>query len=454
MIDTVKQRIDDVEHWELLTLMVLTGASILLLYTIGLAMVWPLFAALDFGVFVVIGLFVAGVIATVQYWLAMERNRELGRELTKEEAPAIHESAASLAADLGIEKPELRVIEDETPNAFAAGRPSAGIVFFHTGLLATMSDDEVEAILAHESAHLKNRDSMVLVLANAVRRLMRRGTWVAAKIAVYMGVLLALALRQEDETEAEARRRIRRQRILVFGLTAFVSGLVMVFSRALSRYREYVADLTAARAIGDPKPMVSALHTLDDVTEGGRTVANDEAAPLYVINSIEGRLAPLFNTHPDVEKRIDVVESAFDTETESSALATGAVLGRFTRFGLAGAPAIIVGTGVGYVLLAGLELAGVSAFSVFGSGVGLFVGVVVALALIASLVLFPWAMLFADGGTAKLGFAAVVLVLLLLFGGSLPDVPLVRYLDPVAYLGLMVVSGLHLRKVVEEIRAR
>lgn len=454
MIDDIQERIESVDHWELLTLMVLTFTAIITLYTIGLLFVRPVFAHVDFHLFLTAGFVIAMGIAGIQYWQSMHQMRQRGDELTRNDVPELHDAAQQIADEMGIKKPELRVIDNETPNAFATGRRSDGIVFFHSGLLETLPQEEIEAILAHELAHLQKCDAPVMQLANAVRRLMMRGAWIAGIIFV---TVAAAIVSDENETKRQVRRRQRRQQRLVAVITTFVSGLVLLFSRSLSRYREYVADLTAAKAIDDPQQMSNALQSLDTMTQGGHEVSNTDTPSLYIVNDVQGRLARLFETHPSMEKRIDVLESEFETETATpSPTDVGPVLGRFTKFGLVAAPMVLLAIGLGTIILAITEylIGGVMA-SLEGSGpIGAIILLVVFLAWIASLTSFPWAMLFADGGSPVLGFASVVFVILFLFGSViLPDVLLLKNINDLAYIGLMAVAAVQTKRVINEVQS-
>lgn len=450
----IRNRLQSVEHWELLALMLLTSTAIVTLYMIGLLIVRPFVPIANSGLYVLAGVGVALLILWVQYWRDMRRQRQRGTELTPEQAPELHRAAERLSTEMGIEKPELRILDREIPNALAVGRRSDGIVFFHTGLLEVMDRDETEAILAHELAHLKNRDSLVMQMAEIVRRMLRRGAWACAWFVVLIASIIAAAV-DENQTKRQREKMARRQAMIVAAITGFVSGLVLVFSRTLSRNREYIADLTAAEATNKPAAMQSALRSLDDATSGGEAVPNDGAAALYILNDVGARFGRLFDTHPSIEKRIEVLESDYGTDDEPTrAYDEGATLGSFTKFGLTGAPTLIVASGVGYGVFTLLELIGVAGSGGSGSAWSGLLAVLIALSLLASFVAFPWAMLFGDGGTPALGFAAVALLLVFFFGGSLVEgLSIGAYVMALAYAGLVAVAALHLRDVIADWRA-
>lgn len=447
MIADVRHRIESVEHWELLALMVLTVTAVMTLYLVGLLLVRPFVPIESIGVYLLVGIGVAAVLVGFNYWLNMRYQRQRGRELRSEEAPDLHEAAERLAAEMDIEKPQLRVIDEEPPNAYAVGRRTDGIVFFNTAILETLDDEELEAVLAHELAHLEARDVVVMQVAENVRRLLRWGAMIFAVIMAYLAAMIAAAM-SENQTAREQQRIARRRDKIIVAITGFVSVLVLVFSRALSRNREYIADLRAAETTGNPEAVTSALRKIDAAGDGGTAVPNDDAASLYILNDVEARLDRLFGTHPSTERRIDVVESDFETDDEPSrAYEAGSTLGSFTTFGLTAAPALIV--------LWGLVLLSVGLFdlSLGGGALEGVLAIAIVLSLLASLIAFPWAMLFGEGGTPLLGFVSVVLTVLFLFGGIVGDLAFGIPAGLVAFVGLMAVAGVQIQRVLTDWRA-
>jgi heat shock protein HtpX len=208
----------------------------------------------------------------------------------------------SIAAGLPV-TPELRVVEDPAPNAFATGlRAEKSFVGVTTGLLRTMPRRELEAVIAHEVAHVRNRDTYLMTMA-----------------AVFVGVIALLA---DLGFRALAYGGGRRQGPLV--VVAAVLGFVlapyaaMLLRLVLSRRREYLADATAAELLNDPEAMALALRRLRDdpttVAHADASVAHlwieSPADRLDTQRSGELRLASWFNTHPPIEARIAALEQA------------------------------------------------------------------------------------------------------------------------------------------------
>lgn len=215
------------------------------------------------------------------------------QEVSPAEAPALHSVVEELAVRAGIPKPKVYLIPDAQPNAFATGRnPEKGVVAVTEGLLRLMGEREVRGVLAHEIAHIKNRDILVASVA----------AMFAAAIGHLAHVLTFSALfggRSEDEGEGAGGGGL-----LAMLVAPIAATLVQL---AISRSREYLADETAARITGDPEGLASALERLE--VAAGRIPAEAAApatASLYIVNPLAGAssLANLFSTHPPIPRRV------------------------------------------------------------------------------------------------------------------------------------------------------
>jgi len=197
------------------------------------------------------------------------------RELPIGESPALHSTVERLAAIAGVAKPKLYLLDDGLPRALAAGRGIRGSVLgLSTGLLTATSPAELEAVLAHELAHVRHRDvvvqTSVVVLAATFPELTRIGRW------------------------------FQRALLFVFGPLAATFVHLM-----LSPKREYLADAAAASICGSPHPMADALVRLDQTSELVSFRGSPATEPLYTINPfLEEGLAALFVTHPPVGERV------------------------------------------------------------------------------------------------------------------------------------------------------
>ncbi|MBB5692056.1 zinc metalloprotease HtpX [Muricoccus pecuniae] len=205
------------------------------------------------------------------------------------ENPRLHALVAGLAARAGLPMPALYLIHEDQPNAFATGRsPDHSAVAVTTGLLAMMPEEEVAGVVAHELAHIRNRDTLIMTmtagLAGAIGMLAQFGGLFGNRDRNNplggIGALLA---------------------IIVAPLAA------MLVQMAISRSREYEADRLGAEIAGHPRGLANALQRL----EAGRGLpnlaaeANPAAAHLFIVNPLSGaRMDNLFSTHPSTENRV------------------------------------------------------------------------------------------------------------------------------------------------------
>ena len=222
------------------------------------------------------------------------------REVSPQEAPELHDMVARLAAMADIPKPRVAVVPTPVPNAFATGRsPRHAVVAVTSGLMERLNRGELEAVLAHEIAHIRHRDVAIITIASffatvaafLVRQMMWLGLW-----GVPMG-----DRRDDRHSGAGAWIVIYLVSLLVY----FVSFLLI---RALSRYREYAADRGAAYLTGAPSNLASALMKISGVMQRIPTQDLRQAEALnafFIIPMVRGSaIAELFSTHPSLENRL------------------------------------------------------------------------------------------------------------------------------------------------------
>jgi heat shock protein HtpX len=212
--------------------------------------------------------------------------------LDRSEAPGLHDTVARLAQQAGLPMPQLYVIPDEAPNAFATGRdPEHGVVAVTQGLLRLMNKEELEGVLAHELGHIKNRDILISTI-----------------VATMAGAIMFLASMARFTAIFGGRgNQGGGPGILgVIIMSILAPMAAMVVQMAVSRSREYLADATAAQVTGRPQGLASALAKLGEYTRRGATVdANPSTAHMFIVNPLSGRqFASLFSTHPPLEERI------------------------------------------------------------------------------------------------------------------------------------------------------
>ncbi|PIE57165.1 MAG: protease HtpX [Desulfobulbus propionicus] len=226
------------------------------------------------------------------YWnsdkMALRMNR--AREVSEGEAPALHQIIASLANRAEIPKPRVYVIDNATPNAFATGRnPDHAAVAVTTGILRILNREELKGVIAHELAHIKNRDilisSIAAMLAGAISYLASMAQW-----AMIFGG------RSDDDN---GNPFVALAMMIVAPLAA------SIIQMAISRSREYVADATGARICGQPRALASALEKLANLNSRQPMDVNPATAQMYIVNPLRGTsIARLFSTHPPMEERI------------------------------------------------------------------------------------------------------------------------------------------------------
>jgi heat shock protein HtpX len=209
--------------------------------------------------------------------------------VTEAEAPQLYRMTADLAARANMPMPALYVIHEDQPNAFATGRsPERGAVAVNTGLLDLMNQQEVAGVIAHELAHIKNRDTLIMA--------------VTATLAGAIGFLAQFGMML-------GRGRENRPNPIAMILMMILAPLAaMLVQMAISRAREYEADAEGARICGDPSWLANGLAKLERGKIGhvNQTAeANPGSAHMFIINPLSGlRMDRLFATHPPTEERI------------------------------------------------------------------------------------------------------------------------------------------------------
>ena len=226
-----------------------------------------------------------GIQYKVGKWAAL---RSVGAEdMPEDRYSEIHDRVESLSRDMGIKKPRLMVAEMGVPNAVAVGRKGNGTVVVSTELIALLERDELEGVLAHELAHIANRDVVMMVLGQGIAS-------VVAIVAQYVVLLTG------DNDIADF--------FLAIIVGQIVQMLVMVFVLAISRYREYVADSDAAQHVGSD-PMARALEKISQGNQGRQddSKMDEQVGALCIFGDERGVLATLLSTHPPIEKRIQAL---------------------------------------------------------------------------------------------------------------------------------------------------
>ncbi len=221
--------------------------------------------------------------------LALKMSR--ARPLEPGEARDLAADVEDLAQRARIPVPRLYLIPSQQPNAFATGRsPKHSAVAVTEGLLALMPRDQVRGVIAHELAHIKNRDVLVTTIA----------AMIGAAISAVAHFLQFQWLFGGDDDDSP----LGIVGTLAAVLIAPIAAMLLQF--AVSRQREYLADATAAELLGTGRPLADALGTLQRGVEVLPMEVNPATASLYIVNPLTGGgMSALFSTHPPIAARIE-----------------------------------------------------------------------------------------------------------------------------------------------------
>ncbi len=230
------------------------------------------------------------------YWFSdkMALKMSGAQEVSATEAPDLHRMVATLATRANLPKPRVYVIHQNTPNAFATGRnPDHAAVAVTSGLMNILKQDELEGVLAHELAHIQNRDilisSIAATMAGAISYMASMAQW-----AMIFG-----GGRSDDDNGGGG------------GLIGSLAMMILaplgasIIQMAISRSREFQADATGAAICEHPMSLASALQQLESFNRRRPLDVNPATAQMYIVNPLSGgTLAGLFSTHPPVQERI------------------------------------------------------------------------------------------------------------------------------------------------------
>lgn len=217
---------------------ILYAAFVLILWSSGISIIF-------------VGL-IAGVILAVQYFMSEKLVlRSTGaKEVAREQEPELYAMVERLAGVAGMPMPKLAVIDSPVPNAFATGRnPQNALVVMTTGIRQRLTDRELNAVLAHELAHVTNRDMRMMAIASFFV------TMASFLMQMFMWRMMFGGMFGGQRNQGGAIMGIFLVTILVY----FIGSILM---RSLSRYREYGADHGGAELTGDPGPLASALEKI------------------------------------------------------------------------------------------------------------------------------------------------------------------------------------------------
>ena len=212
-------------------------------------------------------------------------------EVDEQTAPELVGLVRDLAERAGLPMPRVYLIDTPQPNAFATGRnPENAAVAATTGLMQMMSYEEVAGVMAHELAHIKNRDTLIMTVTATIAG--------AISTIAQFGFLFG--------------GRERPNPLVMIGTVILAPLAAMIIQMAISRSREYEADRVGAQICGKPLALANALRRIEAYAERAPMSVNPAASHMYIINPLGGdalrSLAALFRTHPLTEERVARLE--------------------------------------------------------------------------------------------------------------------------------------------------
>lgn len=219
------------------------------------------------------------------------------KEVSPSEAPELHEIVENLATKADIPKPKVYIVNDNSPNAFATGRdPEHAAVAATTGILRLLTKEELEGVLGHELAHVKNRDTLISAIAATIAGVITMIAMWARFAAIFGGF--------------GGDRDSGGSNIITFLALAILAPIAaMIVQLAISRSREYVADEAGAKICGNPHYLATALQKLERGAVAIPMDANPSTAHMFIVNPLKGgMMKKLFSTHPPTSERVARLE--------------------------------------------------------------------------------------------------------------------------------------------------
>ena len=220
------------------------------------------------------------------------------REVTRNDVPELYNIVEDLIIGAQLPMPKVYMMQQKVPNAYATGRdPNHAAVCVTDGIMSLLTEDELKGVLAHELAHIKNRDTLIMTIA-----------------ATVAGAIMLIASMARWAAIFGFGGRGGRNRggnvfaLLAVAIVAPIAALIVQL--AISRTREYAADRRGARFAHSPYGLASALKKLESAAKNHPMPASPQTAHLFIVNPLRGNmLATLFSTHPPIEKRLARLQS-------------------------------------------------------------------------------------------------------------------------------------------------
>lgn len=243
----------------------------------------------------VFALALAGVMNFVSYWYSDKIVLKMynAQPVSPAQAPDLYQLVQGLAVRAELPMPTVYIIPKDSPNAFATGRnPENAVVAVTQGLLQMMDREELSGVLAHELAHIKNRD----ILIGTIAATMAGAIMMLANMAKWSAIFGGFGGNDDDSP-------LGFLGVILMAILAPIGA--MLIQMAVSRTREYQADATSARITGNPKGLARALGKLGAYSGRMPMNADPATAHMFIVNPLSGGgVASMFSTHPPLEERI------------------------------------------------------------------------------------------------------------------------------------------------------
>lgn len=214
------------------------------------------------------------------------------KPVSRDQNPELYQMVESLARNANLPTPGLYLMPSEQPNAFAAGRsPSKAVVAVTNGLVRTLNRQELEGVLAHELAHIKNRDTLI----NTVAAVMAGALALIARLGMYQLMF------------GGVRGGKGHPIMLIIQIVAIIFAplAAMLIKFAISRTREFQADASGAQIAGNPTGLADALLKLESAAQKKPLKVNEATAHMFIVNPLSRKgMAKLFSTHPPIKERV------------------------------------------------------------------------------------------------------------------------------------------------------
>jgi heat shock protein HtpX len=280
--------------WSLTARVWFTGLLLLLLYLVFMTILFVLFPSASIWLFVIL----AVGMGLVQYFFSdkMVLWSTGARVIEKDEYPELHLMVEKLCKEADLPLPKIAIMQSPVPNAFATGRsPTHAVVACTDSIMRLLTRDELEAVLAHELSHVKNRDILTMTMAS----------FIAMIASMIMQSFFFSAL-------FGGRNKEGGSWIVVWIVSIIVYAISTVLILALSRYREFAADRGSALITRNPRALISALNKISgrmEVVPKEAKTRVEGANAFFIIPALSGNtIMELFSTHPPLEKRIANLE--------------------------------------------------------------------------------------------------------------------------------------------------